>query len=63
MASSADHIDHVRTQLPYAITGGAISIFLGYIPIGFGISTWILLPVGIVLCFLIVRLVGKKVEV
>ena len=25
MASATDHIDHVRTQLPYALTGGAIA--------------------------------------
>ena len=30
MASATDHIDHVRTQLPYALTaaGGAIVLFL-----------------------------------
>ena len=25
MAAATDHIDHVRTQLPYALTGGAIA--------------------------------------
>jgi len=25
MASATDHIDHVRTQLPYALVGGAIA--------------------------------------
>ena len=28
MASGSDHIDHVRTQMPYAIIGGFIAIFL-----------------------------------
>ena len=28
MAAATDHIDHVRTQLPYALTGGAISAIL-----------------------------------
>ncbi len=62
MASSADHIDHVRTQLPYAITGGLISIFLGYIPIGFGISNWIMLPLGLIAVYLVVRFIGKPVS-
>jgi len=35
MASASDHIDHVRTQLPYALTAGLatalIYLFLGYI--------------------------------
>lgn len=25
MASASDHIDHVKTQLPYALTAGAIA--------------------------------------
>jgi Na+/H+ antiporter NhaC len=28
MASACDHIDHVRTQLPYALLAGVISIVL-----------------------------------
>jgi Na+/H+ antiporter NhaC len=30
MASAADHIDHVRTQLPYALTAAGFSILLFY---------------------------------
>lgn len=33
MASASDHIDHVKTQLPYALTGGAITAFL-YLVLG-----------------------------
>ncbi len=61
MASGADHIDHVRTQIPYALLGGFLSILVGYLPIGFGVSPWILLPIGIILCIGVVRLYGKKV--
>ena len=25
MAAATDHVDHVRTQLPYALTGGAVA--------------------------------------
>ena len=28
MASASDHIDHVRTQLPYALIAGAISVLI-----------------------------------
>jgi Na+/H+ antiporter NhaC len=28
MASASDHIDHVKTQLPYALTAGVISALL-----------------------------------
>ncbi|WP_339881197.1 Na+/H+ antiporter NhaC family protein [Polaribacter vadi] len=34
MASASDHIDHVKTQLPYALFGGAITVIL-YLIIGF----------------------------
>ena len=34
MASASDHIDHVRTQLPYALTAGAIASVL-YLIAGF----------------------------
>lgn len=34
MASASDHIDHVRTQLPYALTAGGITLLL-YLVIGF----------------------------
>jgi tetracycline resistance efflux pump len=26
MAAATDHIDHVRTQLPYALTAGAVAV-------------------------------------
>lgn len=34
MASASDHIDHVKTQLPYALFGGVITVIL-YLIIGF----------------------------
>ena len=34
MASASDHIDHVKTQLPYALLGGVITVIL-YLIIGF----------------------------
>ncbi len=34
MAAATDHIDHVKTQLPYALTGGAITLAL-YLLMGF----------------------------
>lgn len=34
MASASDHIDHVRTQMPYALLAGAITVVL-YVIVGF----------------------------
>ncbi len=37
MASASDHIDHVRTQLPYALIGGVITTIL-YLILGFSMN-------------------------
>ena len=37
MASASDHIDHVKTQLPYALVGGALTILL-YLIMGFALN-------------------------
>lgn len=60
LASSCNHISHVRTQFPYAITVGVISVFIGTIPASFGISPLILFPLGIVILYLTIKLFGKK---
>ena len=62
MASGADHMDHVRTQLPYAIFAGILSIIVGYLPIGFGVSPLIMLPVGVIIIVLSIRFLAPKVE-
>ena len=63
MASSCDHVDHVRTQLPYALLGAGLSIFIGYLPEAFiGISPWILLGLGFVAIVLWSRFVAQPVE-
>ncbi len=47
MASGCDHIDHVRTQLPYALFVGGVSLFVGTIPSGFGFPWWASLILGV----------------
>jgi Na+/H+ antiporter NhaC len=61
MASGCDHVDHVRTQLPYAATVGLIAIAAGYLPAGFGLSPWICLAIGSIVLFAVLRFVGKPV--
>ena len=60
MASGADHIDHVRTQLPYAILVALVAIVTGYLPVGFGVSPFISIPSGILILIVIIIIVGKK---
>ncbi len=61
MASASDHVDHVRTQLPYAVTVALVGMFIGDIPTAYGVSPAISLPVGIALLYLILRIFGKPV--
>lgn len=46
--AQCEHVNHVMTQLPYALVVAAIT-FVTYIVAGFVQSAWIALPVGIVL--------------
>ena len=62
MASSCDHVDHVRTQLSYALLGAGLSIVIGYLPEAFaGISPWLLLAVGFAAIAVWMRFVAKPV--
>jgi len=62
MASQCDHVEHVRTQLPYAMFAGLIALLVGAIPAGFGVSLWLLLPVGAGLLILGLRVLGRRVD-
>jgi Na+/H+ antiporter NhaC len=62
LASSCNHIDHVRTQLPYALTVGVVSIVFGSIPSAMGVSSWILFPVALGVLYAIIHFVGKTTE-
>ena len=46
--AQCDHVMHVSTQLPYAMTVAGVS-FVCYIIAGFVQSAWVMLPLGIVL--------------
>jgi Na+/H+ antiporter NhaC len=46
MASGCDHVDHVRTQLPYAIAVALVAVVTGYLPAAFGLPTPLCLLLG-----------------
>ncbi len=62
LASSCNHIEHVRTQLPYALTVGTVAILVGTLPAAYGISSFILFPAGLLILFVAVLFLGKKVS-
>jgi Na+/H+ antiporter NhaC len=65
LASDCNHIDHVRTQMPYALTVGAVSILAGTLATYLGgswlISLTLLLLSLAILAFIVLR-VGKRVD-
>ncbi len=62
MASGCDHIEHVRTQLPYAVCVGVVALLVGTIPAGYGLPWWLCLGLGAGLLVVLVRFVGRPVE-
>ena len=58
--AQCDHINHVSTQLPYALLVAAVS-FVGFVLAGFIQSAWIVLPICLALLFAAL-LVIKKVQ-
>ena len=63
IASQCDHIEHVRTQLPYALTVGAVSILALISQFVLDVPNWILYVVGIgILAFIIMKF-GENVDI
>ena len=60
MASGCDHVDHVRTQLPYALLAAGVAVLIGYLPYAVaGVPPWMLLIVGPVVIAGWVRIFGR----
>ena len=61
--AQCNHVNHVSTQLPYAMTVAAVS-FVTYVVAGFVQNAWICLPIGIILMtgtlFVIRAITGKE---
>lgn len=57
--AGSDHIDHVRTQIPYALTAAIVAGVFGFIPAGLGVHPLISIILGIVVLIVFVKLIGK----
>ena len=63
MATSCDHMDHVRTQLPYALLVGAVSLICAELPVAAGwYGPWVGLLVGAVVMLSVFELVSRPVR-
>ena len=57
--AQCQHLNHVTTQLPYALTVAGVS-FLTFLVAGFTKSAWISLVFGIVALFLLLLFIRHK---
>ena len=63
MSAASDHIDHVKTQIPYSVTVAIIAVVVGYLPAALiGINPMISLIIGYALAFVVIKFFGKEVE-
>ena len=62
LSAGCDHIEHVRTQMPYALLVGVTSIVLGTLPVSFGMPWWLGFLLGAGLLALALRRIGQEVD-
>ncbi|MBU1076614.1 MAG: Na+/H+ antiporter NhaC family protein, partial [Spirochaetes bacterium] len=61
MGAASDHIDHVKTQLVYAVFVAIISLFLCYLPVSMGIPVYFVLPAAVLVMGIMLFFIGKPV--
>jgi len=59
---SCDHLTHVRTQIPYALTTMFAAAVYGYLLAPRGFPAWASLLVGIGFLYIVLRVVGRRAE-
>lgn len=63
MSSACDLIDHVRTQLPYALVVAVVALVICEMPAAFGFHPLWGLAVGAVILYAILQLFGRRPDV
>ena len=61
-ASACDHVDHVKTQLPYALAVGLLSMLLGNIGTAYGLPPVVGLMMGVAILAVLLWTIGTPVE-
>ncbi|HUH13580.1 MAG TPA: Na+/H+ antiporter NhaC family protein [Longimicrobiales bacterium] len=62
LASGCDHMDHVRTQLPYALTVGVVAMLLGDIGSAYGMPPLLSLALGVLVLWGVLRFMGTRLD-
>ena len=62
MFTGSDHIDHVKTQIPYAILAG-IGTLVGYIGVALRIPSVINILVGVLVAIIIFKFISRPINI
>ena len=62
MASGCDHIEHVRTQMPYALLVGSVAIAVGTIPGAYGVPPIVSIIAGALILVSVLGYFGRKAD-
>lgn len=63
LSSHCDHISHVRTQMPYALLVGLVSMLCGGVLFAFGVPWYFLYLIGFILLYILIHFLGKKTSI
>ena len=59
LSSGCDHVEHVRTQLPYALLVGLTALFACSLPVALGMPWWLGLMIGVLILAVLLRAFGS----
>lgn len=62
MASSCDHVDHVKTQFPYALLAAIVVVVLGYLPAGYGFPPVLSILTGLGAAVAFLLIFGRRAD-
>ena len=61
-AAACDHVDHVKTQLPYAFLVAGLGMVVGDLGTALGLPVWIALLLGVIILVGFLKLLGTSVS-
>jgi Na+/H+ antiporter NhaC len=62
MFAASDHVDHVNTQIPYAVLAGIVATGL-FLMAGYGVPAYIALPIGLAAVGSVTYLLSEQLSV
>ena len=62
IACASDHLHHVRTQLPYALTVAAVAVACGYLLSALSMSYWLGWLIGSLFFLFLLKILGRRAD-